>query len=54
MPKVASTKKDYTSLTNGIVSEKCRLVHRHTKRCYKMTETDIAALQTKAFKYMML
>ena len=48
------TKKDWTDLSKGVVSEKCRLVHRHTKRCFKVKETDIASLQTKAFKYMML
>ena len=48
------TKKDWGDLSKGLVSEKCRLVHRHTKKCFKMTETDIASLQTKAFKYMML
>ena len=49
-----SLKKDWADLSKGLVSEKCRLVHRHTKKCFKMKETDIASLQTKAFKYMML
>ena len=49
-----SIKKDWADLSKGIVSEKCRGVHRHTKKCFNVKETDIASLQTRAFKYMML
>lgn len=53
-PGKKNQRKDWLEHMSGLPSQKCRLQHKHTRRCYKMSETDIATLQTKAFKYMML
>lgn len=48
------TMNTITGYLYGNHQERCKTAHMHSKNCSKEREFDLADLQTKAFKYMVL